>query len=186
MIINKFISIILATVVLKKHSNKLKQKRRTLLWNKDKLSFLIVSTSTSCIIHVHWRPWRCSNNNCSHLTWMWSRRYICSICPRHYMYFIKYSPVLGALLDTELRTALIQNDGSLLLWQSPVALTRHRTYNFLTLDCQKFYSPFLKQSSLSLKFGLCCCWSYIYLHSVATVEGYRWLVHSHLKEKQLI
>ena len=26
-----------------------------------------------------------------------------------------YSPVLGALLDTELRTASIQNDGSLLL-----------------------------------------------------------------------
>ena len=91
MIINKFISIILATVVLKKHSNKLKQKRRTLLWNKDKLSFLIVSTSTSCIIHVHWRPWRCSNNNCPHLTWMWSRRYIYSICSTlHYMYFTKY------------------------------------------------------------------------------------------------
>ena len=101
------------------------------------------------------------------------------------MYFTKYSPVLGALLDTELRNALIQNDGSFLLWQSPVALTRHRTYNFLTLDCQKFYSPFLKQSSLSLRVGLCCCWSDIQWHSVATVEDYRWLVHSHLKEKQL-
>ena len=101
------------------------------------------------------------------------------------MYFTKYSPVLGALLDTELRNALIQNDGSFLLWQSPVALTRHRTYNFLTLDCQKFYSPFLKQSSLSLRVGLCCCWSYIYWHSVATVEDYGWLVHSNLKDKQL-
>ena len=101
------------------------------------------------------------------------------------MYFTKYSPVLGALLDTELRNALIQNDGSFLLWQSPVALTRHRTYNFLTLDCQKFYSPFLKQSSLSLRVGLCCCWSDIQWHSVATVEDYGWLVHSHLKEKQL-
>ena len=101
------------------------------------------------------------------------------------MYFTKYSPVLGALLDTELRTALIQNDRSFLLWQSPVALTRHRTYNFLTLDCQKFYSPFLKQSSLSLRVCLCCCWSYIYWHSVATVEDYWWLVHSNLKDKQL-
>ena len=116
---------------------------------------------------------------------MWSTWYICNICPRHHMYFTKYSPVLGALLDTELRTALIQNDGSLLLWQSPVALTRHRTYNFLTLDCQKFDSPFLKQSSLGLRVGLCCCWSYIYWHFVATVEDYGWLVHSHLKDKQL-
>ena len=118
---------------------------------------------------------------------MWSRRYItfCSICPRHYMHFSNYSPVLSALLDTELRNASIQNDGSLLLWQSPVALTRHRTHNSLTLDCQKFYSPFLKQSSSSLRVGLCCCCSYIYWHSVATVEGHEWLVHSHLKEKQL-
>ena len=98
--------------------------------------------------------------------------------------YTKYLPVLGALLDTELRNALTQNDGSLLLLQSPVALTRHRTYNFLTLDCQKFYSLFLTQSSLSLRVGLCCCWSYIYRHPVATVEDYGWLVHSHLKEKQ--
>ena len=111
--------------------------------------------------------------------------FVASICSRDYMYFTKYSPVLGALLDTELRNALIQNDGSFLLWQSPVALTRHRTYNFLTLGCQKFYSPFLKQSSLSLRVGLCCCWSYIYWHSVATVEDYGWLFHSNLKDKQL-
>ena len=31
------------------------------------------------------------------------------------MHFGKYSPVLGALLDTELRNALIQNEESLLL-----------------------------------------------------------------------
>ena len=116
---------------------------------------------------------------------MWSRSSICSICCRHYMYLTKYSHFLGALLDTGLRNALIQNDGSLLFWQSPVALTRHRTYNFLTLHCQKFYSPFPKQSSLSLRVGLCCCWSYIYRHPVATFEDYGWLVHSHLKKKQL-
>ena len=143
--------------------------------------------------YTHWflswsKPWQCSNNNnnSQHLTWMWSRSSICSICSRNYMYFTKYSHFLGALSDTELRTALIQNDWSLLLWQSPVVLTRHRTYNFLTLHCQKFYSLFLKQSPLSLRVGLCCCWSYIYLHSVGTVEDYRWLVHSHLKENQLI
>ena len=116
---------------------------------------------------------------------MWNRTYICSICSRHYIYFTKYSPVLAALLDTELGSALIQNDGSLPFWQFPVALIMHRTYNFLTQDCQKFCSPFLKQSSLSLRVGLRCCWSYIYRHSVATVEDYRWLVHSHLEEKQL-
>ena len=101
------------------------------------------------------------------------------------MHFSEYSPVLGALLDTAPRNALIQNEESLLLWPSPVALTRHGTYNFLTLDCRIFCRPFLKQSSLSLRVGLCCCWSYIYWHSVATVEDYQWLVHSHLKEKQL-
>ena len=31
------------------------------------------------------------------------------------MHFSEYSPVLGALLDTELRNALIQNEESLLL-----------------------------------------------------------------------
>ena len=114
---------------------------------------------------------------------MWNRRYIFSICSRHYTYFAKYSPFLGALLDTELRNALIQNDGSLLFWQSAVALTRHKTYNFLTLDCQKLYSPFLKQSSLSLWVRLYCGWSSIYWHTVANVEDYGW--HSHLREKQL-
>ena len=141
--------------------------------------------------YTHWffswsKPWQCSNNNNSqHLTWMWSRGSICSIFSRHYMCLTKYSHFLGALLDTGLRNALIQNDRSLLFWQSPVALTRHRTYNFLTLHCQKFYSPFPKQSSLSLRVCLCCCWSYIYWHPVATFEDYGWLVHSHLKKKQL-
>ena len=154
------------------------------------MSFLIVLTSTSCIKHSNFFPDKSLENvliiipNIS-LECGTEDTFAASICSRDYMYFTKYSPVLGALLDTELRTALIQNDGSFLLWQSPVALTRHRTYNFLTLDCQKFYSPFLKQSSLSLRVGLCCCWSYIYWHSVATVEDYGWLVHSNLKDKQV-
>ena len=191
MIINKFISITLPTVVLKQHSNKLKQERKERHCNDTKtscpfqLSQLQLHVSHTLIFFSWSKPWKCSNNNLSHLTWMWSRSSICSICSRHYMYLTKYSHFLGALLDTGLRNALIQNDGSLLFWQSPVALTRHRTYNFLTLHCQKFYSPFPKQSSLSLRVGLCCCWSYIYRHPVATFEDYGWLVHSHLKKKQL-
>ena len=77
-------------------------------------------TSTSCIKHTIFFSDKSLENvliiipNIS-LEYETEDTFVASICSRDYMYFTKYSPVLGALLDTELGNALMQNDGSFLL-----------------------------------------------------------------------